>query len=182
MSRIANRLAPANASTRPSLFRCAGRSRSRASSTPPATMSTAPAMSGALAGSLRKTSAIVTETSGAVPKIIDTREDPDSLIATVTKIWAAPGESSPASRNGHADERWRPRAGVSAVAATSATTSAVPAVAIVPSAASGSRSSAIRSATLIAPKKSADASASATAAIRPPARLRGSACRARRAG
>ena len=67
-------------------------------------MSTAPAMSGALAGSLRKTSAIVTETSGAVPKIIETREEPDSRIATVTKICAAPGERSPASRNGQADD------------------------------------------------------------------------------
>ena len=124
----------------------------------------------------------MTETSGAVPKIIDTRDDPDSWIATVTRIWAAPGESSPASRNGQADERCTPRAGVSAAAATSATTSAVAEVANVASATSGSRSSAIRSATLIAPKRSADASASATAAIRPPARVPGSVCPARRAG
>ena len=52
-------------------------------------------MSGALAGSLRKSSAIVTETSGAVPKIIETREDPDSRIAAVTKICASARREQP---------------------------------------------------------------------------------------
>ena len=65
--------------------------------------------------------------------------EPDSRIAIVTKICAAPGESSPASTKGQADDRCSPRDGVSTAAATSATTSAVAAVAIVASAASGSR-------------------------------------------
>ena len=43
-------------------------------------------ISGARAGSFRKMSAIVTETSGAVPKIIETRDEPESRIASVTSF------------------------------------------------------------------------------------------------
>ena len=47
-------------------------------------------MSGTCTGSPRTTSAIVTETSGAMPKTIEARDAPASRIAYVTKICAAP--------------------------------------------------------------------------------------------
>src|SRR5205807_8854726 len=100
-------------------------------------------MRGARAGSPRKTSAIATETTGAVPNTIETRDAPESRIAIVTRIWAAPGERSPASRNGQAELRCRPRDGAYATPATTATPRAVAAVVLVPAAAAGSRSGAL---------------------------------------
>ena len=58
-----------------------GPPRSRASSTPPATISTAPTISAQLTGSPRKISAIVTEASGAEPSTTDARDAPASRIA-----------------------------------------------------------------------------------------------------
>ena len=78
MSRIAKSVAPANAydEAEPVQVR---RALALAGEQHPARDDRAPrpTMSGALAGSPRKTSAIVTETSGAVPKIIETRDEPD---------------------------------------------------------------------------------------------------------
>ncbi len=53
-----------------------------------------------------------------MPKIIETRDEPESRIATVTKICAAPGDRRPASRNGQAESRCSPRDGASPAAAT----------------------------------------------------------------
>src|SRR5437764_1154460 len=122
-------------------------------------------MSGALAGSPRKISASVTATSGAEPSTTDAREAPASRTASVTKSCAPPGESIPASRNGHAAPACTPRTGTSTAAHTSATTSAVATTASVPTSMCGTRARPIRNPTLIPPKSSAERHARPTAVI-----------------
>ena len=86
-----------------------------------------------------------------MPKTIETRDAPDSRIASVTRICAAPGDSRPASRNGQAESRCNPRDGASPQRRLSDDQRAA-AVAIVPSATSGSRRAPSAAPTLIAPK------------------------------
>src|SRR5262249_14514119 len=50
--------------------------------------------------SARTVSAIVTETSGAIPTSTAVREGPASRMARTYMIWEPPGASRPASRNG----------------------------------------------------------------------------------
>ena len=78
LSRVAKRTMQPNENTSPIARKCSGRSRSATSARPPATISTAPTMSGARSGSPRKISAIVTATSGAAPAITDARAGPAS--------------------------------------------------------------------------------------------------------
>ena len=105
----------------------------------PPTIRTAPTISGQRTGSPRKTSAIVTDASGAEPRTTEARDAPASRIARVTSSWPTPGCIRPASRNGQAAPACTPRDGASATAATSATASAPPTVAIVATSTSGYR-------------------------------------------
>ena len=105
MSRIANRTVVITASRTPTRRKSAGRTRSRARAIPPPTIRPAPTSSGARTGSCRKTEAIATATSGAVPMSTEERAAPTSRTARTKKTCERPGASSPAIRNGQISAR-----------------------------------------------------------------------------
>ena len=69
---------------------------------PPVTIRAAPRISPATSGSSRKTSAVATAKSGAVPTVTDVRDAPASRTANVKRICAMPGASRPARTYGQA--------------------------------------------------------------------------------
>ena len=99
LSRTAKSTAAPSAKRSPRARRCSGRSRSPASRTPPATIASAPATSGARTGSPRKAKAIASAKSGAAPTVTEVREAPTSRIERVKRICESPGASSPARKN-----------------------------------------------------------------------------------
>ena len=103
LSRARERDRPDERKTSPIRLKCSG-SRSVAREDDAARRRSARrrATSPATSGSSRKTRAIATANSGAVPTVTDVREAPASRTAKVNRICETPGASSPARRNGHA--------------------------------------------------------------------------------
>src|SRR6185295_18243409 len=102
----------------------------------------------------------------AAPTATDVLEAPASRIASVKRIWEPPGARMPASANAHTPLRSTSPRAPSTPAATRHTASPVMIVAAAAASAPGIRTSAIRSATVIAPNRAAEASASATGSTR----------------
>src|SRR5918992_3262458 len=145
--------------------KCSGRTCSPTSRAPATTTSTAPTARGHSSGSPRSAIASVAAKSGAVPTTTDAREEPASRIASVKSICETPGASSPASAK-TASSLGRASSPVpgSTTAPTATTRRATAVVATAPVSASGCARSATRRATVIAPKRKAETSASRTAA------------------
>ena len=101
----ANATVPRSAKRSPTRLKCSGLARSLASRMPPVTMSAAPSRRPATSGSSRKTSAVATAKSGAVPTVTEVRDAPASRTANVKRICAMPGASRPARTKGQAFAR-----------------------------------------------------------------------------
>ena len=97
---------------------------------------------------------------GALPATTEVREAPISLTASVKKIWETPGASRPATAKIASSFvlTGSPPPRSNAIAAT-ATSAATTVLATAPTSGSGCRLSAARSATVMAPKETADARA-----------------------
>src|SRR5919108_749428 len=168
-SRVEKRTVATAATAKPTAGKCCGRRVSAASSVPATTMRTAPTASGHSSGSPRRATARLAATRGAAPTTTEARDEPASRMASRKRICESPGARSPASAK-TASSRGRASSPVpgSSTAAAATTTKATPELTTAPSSALGSARSAKRSATVMPPKRSADASASRTAATPPP--------------
>src|SRR5919106_4511299 len=153
---------PAGAKRRSAGRRSSSLSRPRRRTAAHASITSQPAASAAAAASTDASSAAK---SGDVPTTTDAREEPASRIASVKSICETPGASSPASAK-TASSLGRASSPVpgSTTAPTTTTRSATVVVATAPVSASGCARSATRRATVIAPKRRADARARRTAA------------------
>ena len=166
MSRVENMTVAASAKATPASRKLVGRAPSPTSKSPAATISTAPRASAHSNGSSSRRMASVAPKSGALPTTTAVREAPASRTASTKKICETPGARSPASAK-TASSRGRASSPVpgSSAAATPATSTATTVLATAPTSGSGCPRSATRSATVIAPNRNADPSASRMAAI-----------------